>query len=360
MHTTTLLPEKSKGVYTSFVDGDLQSYIAECHENYLNSAIELGKNHGRRNYPDENCLLKDATETITTNYSELISFSKQKLNALLQIKQGSEDQNKMEQVNKKLYTDLDLAESELEKVKCCKIEEPPLKTPRYLFLLGLILFCLILFGEVFYVAKSLQVTRLNFYQSMIIAFSISLSIGAIAHYAPRKINEWCKNMFLKFIANLVVFGLVFLVFMVISYLRSSYMLKVNNQETSVWIFTIFNFLLFIGLFFIDIGLIQPNWQKIKAIRLYEKQQKMLKELENKVENLKSVIEQNKNNLYEQNSQRLLLISYAKSVEEQIVKLYHISVSQYKESNRYHRESASPLCLNENPTPIELHYSHIKL
>ncbi len=360
MQTTTLLPEKSKGVYTSFVDRDLQSHIAKCHQNYLNSAIELGKNHGRRNYPDESCLLKDAIETVTTNYSELISYSKQKLNALLQIQQGSEDQNKIEHVNKKLYFELDKSEIDLENAKTNKIEEPPLKTPRYLFLLGLILFCLILFGEIFYVAKSLQVTRLNFIQSLIIAFSISLSIGAIAHYAPKKINEWCKSLFLKIIANLAVFGFVFLVFMVISYLRSSYMLKVNHQETSLWIFTVFNFLLFIGLFFIDTGLIQSNWQKIKAIRLYEKQQKLFRELETKIEKTKAEIELNKNNLYEQNSQRLLLISYAKSVEEQIVKLYHISVSQYKESNRYHRENSAPVCLNDTPTPLDLHYTHINL
>lgn len=360
MQTTTLLPEKSAGIITSFADNELQSQIATTHSKCLAMSVELGKNHGRQSYPTAIDSLENATETITANYNELIVLSKQKLNGLLQVKMGSEQKQKIEQENKKLYSDLDQAQMELEKLKSEPMQEPAVKGPKYLFVLGLVLFCLILFGEIFYIAKSLQVARLNLFQSLIIAFSISLSIGAIAHYSPKKIDQWCNSLWVKILANFMVFGLVLLVFVVISYLRSSYMTKMNQQHTSLWVFTIFNFLLYVGLFFIDSGLIAPNYKKLQAIRLYKLYQSSVRTISEKVNDLTRAIETNKETLYQANSQRLLLISYAKSIEQQIVKLYMVSISQYKDANRYHREDMPPSCLNDKPAELELYYSQIIL
>lgn len=345
---------KSKATYT---DPVLEGMIISKHEEYIKSAKVWGGTCAIQGTID-NTNLNIVTETIYRNYDHLTNESHRIIDGKLGIAQAKLDIYRLHSENEKLEIVVQQTETvyKIEKHKIGKIIVPKIPFRQLIFATVIGLF--ILFFDSYYIGTAFQAVGYSLGVSLMIGLSVCLTIAVVSVLGTTQIDK-IPNKLKRHLAYCGLIVFIGASVYVLCEMREYYFQAQIGHSIPAFKIMLLNLLAFLGFHLVYKYILTPAIDILKERKEAKQKLAITEKIKQKLNNLRKQISSNLDQIVAIKQFRLSVLSYAKSTENKISKLYRESIAEFKKAY-IENTSHVPDCFASETPDLTQYYSNYEI
>lgn len=313
-----------------------ESLVKECHNEYMHYGINASTQESILSTSQNGGTSSTSfLAGIHNHYNNLKSKVMAILNPTLQIHQGSTDR---EHCNNECNALLQKS-SELVK-KAGILRDKPQRPWLVIYLIGVVACLAIIAGllvsEIHYLTDALQFIVSDQDKAFIVAVGLCISFYLVVHFLPELLEKIISNDKIRRIITGTVYLITCGLLYYLGFLRSKYMLEMNNIDSPPWPFISITMLLFVSMTIVTQMLLKPLMVPLEEALITIYNRFKLKRVESEIKVIHKAIKEKEDMLKQTLAGRYLLVNKAKEYDNSINFLYNdtclTAIDNYRRKN----------------------------